>query len=388
MAVRRQAWCPRCDELRPGRAGGRCPACPARLVEAPAAAVRVSAGPDSDGGTLRTTVRQRLRRLRAVLPALRAAALALGAVALVTGSFVAGRATRSSAQTQAGSGASASAGGSGAAVASTSTQPGPGLRELGWHASSGQVTVTLRRIENGADFSTVTLGVAGLAGIRVAAFNGLRIEDGRGNDLSGEGTTTKQPINSGRIQFEQGGGTDYLVQFNRTIAYTAVARVDLQSLTTVQMTTETAQGTLTDAAMRRDIDRDGQANEPGTTAGPCSACPLSAGGGLKTIKVAGATYRHGKVVLLFAPADPAHWSMDTGDGDAEVDADNGQVSSDTQPLPGGGLMVTFAASSLALVSPAGNAKMPFRVQLFASRQGSTQGPWRIDQNSGSAGAGG
>ena len=367
---RRQAWCPRCDELRPGRAGGQCLACRARLVALPGVA---APAPDPARAAM-------AGRLRALLPGLRAVALTLGAAALVVGSFVAGRTTRSSAAAQGASGVTAAS--PSAAATTVTTQPGPGVRPFGWHASHGQVTVTLRSIENGSDFSTVVLDVAGLAG-GVTAFNGLRIEDARGNDLTGEGTATKEPVGRDRSGFQLGGGTDYLVQFNHPIDFGAVARVELHSLTIVQPTEELVSGSLFDPALRRSIDQNGQATATATQ--PCPTCRLLLRcTTCKVTRILGSAYRHGRVVLLFTPADPAH-SLITDDQSSEVDAPNGQVSIDTQPLASGGTMITFQASSLALISPAGRPTMAFTTHVFASRQLVAQGPWRIAQTSGGAG---
>jgi len=370
MAVaRRQSWCPRCDELRPGRAGGRCPACPARLV---ALSAEVAApAPDPARAAAR-------RRLRGLLPGLRTGALALAAAALVVGSFVAGRATRSS--------AAAAAAATATTATPATTQPEPGVRQFSWRASHGQVTVILRSIENGTDFSTVDLDVTGLTG-GVVAFTGLRIEDAHGNDLTGEGAATKEPVDGGNRSPSRFGGTNYLVQFSHPINFSAVARVELRSLTLVQPAEELVSGSLFDAALRRSIDQNGQATATATQ--PCPTCRLQLRcSTCKVTRILGSAYRHGRVELLFAPADPAHWSLITDNRSAEVDGPNGQVSIDAQPLAGGGTLVSFLASSLALISPAGQATMPFTTHVFASRQLAAQGPWRIDQTSGTAGAGG
>jgi hypothetical protein len=371
----RQSWCPRCDELRPGRAGGRCPVCQARLVTLPAV---TALAPDPARAAL-------LLRLRGMLPGLRAAALTLGAVGLVVGSFVAGRATRSSAATAPGAGSAAAGAPSGSTPTAT-TQPGPGVRLFNWHAAHGRVTVTLRSIENGSDFSTVVLNVAGLDG-GVTSFVGLRIDDARGNDLTGVGGATKVPVGGDRNGFPLGGGSDYLVQFSRPIDLGGVARVELRGLTVVQPTEELVSGILYDPALRRSIDQNGQATA--TAAQPCATCRLLLRcATCKVTRILASVYRQGRVVLLFAPADPAHWSLSANDQNAKVDGPNGQVSIDAQPLASGGTMITFLASSLALISPTGQATMHFTTHVFASRQLVAQGPWRIDQGSAAAGAGG
>src|SRR4029450_12177389 len=85
MAGGRQAWCPRCDEVRTARPGADCPVCGRRLLAVPAERPR----PPRPGRAARP-----LGRLRALAPAAAAVGVALLVLAVVASAFAAGRLTR------------------------------------------------------------------------------------------------------------------------------------------------------------------------------------------------------------------------------------------------------------------------------------------------------
>src|SRR4029453_7814261 len=93
----RQAWCPRCDEVRAARPGADCPVCGPRLLgvpagrpgQPPARGPPPAPGPPRPGGANRL-----LGGLRALAPAATAVGVALLVLAVVASAFAAGRLTR------------------------------------------------------------------------------------------------------------------------------------------------------------------------------------------------------------------------------------------------------------------------------------------------------
>src|SRR4029450_9135566 len=146
MAGGRQAWCPRCDEVRAGRPGAACPVCGRQLLRVPPA----PPGHPEPGPAARAP-----RRARALLPLAGAVGVALRVLAVVGSAFVAGRLTRTTP--------------SAPAAAPTSTPPdllddeGPdtGRRDVDWQARAGGITVKLRSLTVGTGFSRLELHVDG-----------------------------------------------------------------------------------------------------------------------------------------------------------------------------------------------------------------------------------
>ena len=85
MGGGRQAWCPRCDEVRAARPGAACTVCGRQLLAVP---------PARPGQPLPGRGQRVARRLRAMAPAAAAAGVALLVLAVVASAFAAGRLSR------------------------------------------------------------------------------------------------------------------------------------------------------------------------------------------------------------------------------------------------------------------------------------------------------
>jgi hypothetical protein len=363
MSGRRQAWCPRCDELRPARPGAACPVCGRGLLPLPAARTPEprGAGPAARAAT----------RLAGLLPALRAASTGLVVLAVVAGTFAAGRVTRATPTTP-------------QAAPATTAPPfadqGPlaGRRVFGWHAERSGVGVTLEQIEVGSTFTRVDLNVDGLAaGESVTAVHGLRILDARGRDLA-PSMRTADNILSPDSGLRGDSGSE--LRLAAPIDWQQVAAVRLTSLTVSHPVTARLRGAVVDAGLRhttdtRPEDLDGQlpACKGCRVELTCAAC--------RTVKPAGSGYGRPGVVLLLVPRGPLGQSAINPGGQLTVSAGpaGNELTSWRDTAPDGTTAVGFDARELARDTDRGNPRMRFTVDLAADAEHHLRGPWTITQ---------
>src|SRR4029453_2541660 len=146
MAGGRQAWCPRCDEVRAARPGTACPVCGRRLLTVPPA----RPGQPQPGPADRPA-----RRLRALAPLAGAVGVALLVLAVVGSALVAGRLTRTTPSAPAVAPTTPGPG-------SPAEGPGPRPRVLIGGAGPGGVTGTLRTLPVAPGFPRLELHVGGV----------------------------------------------------------------------------------------------------------------------------------------------------------------------------------------------------------------------------------
>jgi hypothetical protein len=366
---RRPAWCPRCDELRRGRAGSACPICSARLVGLPRAAAAVSwqAGRDA-----------LLRRVRSRLPVLRAVAAAVAVLALLVGGFVAGR-------------AAAPARAAPAAPATTTppslTLPGGralsgSFRDLGWRAVHGRVSLTLRSIFATRDTTNLVLEAAGLEpGWSLETVGDLHLLDGQGRELAINRLGEDLPVF--RAHESSPGLAAVTVALQGRVDPNVVARVSVGRLLLGQRFEDHLTGTLVDAQLKRAVDQ-AQGRRPNPPAS-CPSCRLRVRCAVcQGVRVTGTAYRRGQVTLLLGTTGghpegglPAHTEiLISGSGGP------GQINALDTTLEGGDTVVTFDARQLAEISGRGQATMSFIVTATRDLMRTEQGPWRIDRQSG------
>ena len=365
MSGRRQAWCPRCDELRPARPGAACPVCGRALLPLPATR---TAEPRGAGPAARAAA-----RLAGLLPALRAASTGLVVLAVVAGAFAAGRVTRATPTTPPAAPAST-------APAFADQGPLAGRRVFGWHAKRSGVGVTLVQIEVGSTFTRVELNVDGLApGESVSEVHGLRILDARGRDLAPAARLADVVLSPDR-GFQRGAAADFELRLAAPIDWGQVATVRLASLTVSHPVTAKLRGAVVDAGLRRSSDDrpedlDGQlpACNSCRVEIPCSDC--------RTVKAAGSGYGRPAVALLLAPRGPLGQSAINPGGQVTVTAGpaGNELTSWRDTAPDGTTAIGFDARELARDTIPGNSRMRFTVDLVADAEHGLRGPWTIAQ---------
>jgi hypothetical protein len=376
MAGRRQAWCPRCDELRAARPGTACPVCGlAGLLALPPQ-------PGQPGASLRGRAAS---RLRALLPAVRSVAVVVLLLAVVAGAFVVGRLTRSTPATTATPPAS---------TLPNFSEDGPvtGRRDFGWRASDNGVTVTLRAVTVGVGFTRLELNVAGqdhLPGIN--ALDGLRVQDAGGNDLLPGGEITH--INTASSDGGSDGSVDTDVVLDRAIDPQALARVQVRGLTIADNVDERFGGVLVDPELQRNLTEDGRFLRQQRPS--CPGCKIRVDcGGCRTIRVAGTAYHRDQVLLWLAPAA----STRLPDLNAAVrgvvvfsgDGDQGglELTSWIDELDGdGGAVVAFDANELAIRTTdaqTGKGRMAFDLAVSVEAELPVRGRWVITQQGSSS----
>jgi hypothetical protein len=282
MAGGRQAWCPRCDEVRTARPGAACPVCGRQLLRVPPA----RPGQPEPGLGDRAA-----RRLRALLPLAGAVGVALLVLAVVGSAFVTGRLTRTTPAAP--------------AAAPTSTAPGFGddegpetsRRDVNWQARAGRITVTLRSLTVGTGFSRLELHVDGVPrGRRVSALQRLRIRDADGRDLLARGelasiaTATSRP--------NPAGGVDTEVVLDRPLDLPAVASVELGGLTVGSDAVDVLEGSLLDRELRRKARGTLDDGSWLIERSSCPDCKLRAEcQDCHTLRVVGSAYRRGRMLI-------------------------------------------------------------------------------------------
>ncbi len=352
----RQAWCPRCDELRSARAGSPCPACSSTLLRLPSAERR----PTPAGWQAAAT-----GRLRALLPAATTLAVGLAVVAVVAGAFAAGRVTRTT----------PSAG----PVASVPTEtasddsgpPTGGDSVYRWTSrQQGKLTLTLERIQVREQGSTLTVDVDGLApGEAVMGLRGVSITDKDGGQLLRGGPIDYAPTTDSGTD---GGATEVILR-SPVEPLAAVAAVTVQGVFVTDQTAEEAEGTLVHPGLRPSDEP----IRPETPPVSCPGCRVSVRcTRCRTMQVAASDYRRRDVVILLTPKGPRAQSV-LGPDVVEVTIVN--ATTDIQPTvstgPDGTTAVRFPAEALA--SDGGGGRHDFLVSVQSHLEHQVVGPWRM-----------
>jgi hypothetical protein len=370
VGQRRQAWCARCDELRAWRPGSPCPVCSASLVALPQLARTMG----WRGG--RDALAQRLRSL---LPLARAVAIAAVTLALVAGAFAGGRSSRPS--------SSASASASTTTGASVRPLPGGGLstdvsRVFGWRVPHGTVTLTLDRITASGGTTQIDLEVGGLE--REWTFGGvigLRLTDSAGRELAVG--RPNEPLAADELVSLGGGSVRGTVSLTRRIDPNAVAGATVAQIIELRRSSETLRGALVDAELKRSMDTSPQTAPD--RQGTCPTCSLEvACVDCETVRVMGATYRDGRVVVLLSQPgqEASEESLAAADISVSTGGAGGQVGSFEDTAEGGDTVVEFTARDLASSTPRGQGRMPFEVVARVMRSQLLTGPWQVDQRGG------
>jgi hypothetical protein len=356
--ARRQAWCPRCDELRAARAGAGCPTCSSTLLPVPTAERR----PTPAGWRAATGA-----RLRALLPAARALAAGLAVLALLGGAFAAGRVTRATPTAgQAGPGTTE--------PADTTVPPGDQVPLAGgdfhWSSQSRKgLTLVLQRIEVRRRSTVLTVGTDGLRGDQaIVALHGVSITDPDGHELLPGGPLDGEPIGSGAV----GSNLVEIVLPSPVDHLGSVAAMAVGGVTVTDHVAEAAHGTLVDRGLR--LSDGGPVPLPAT----CAGCHLEVRctDGCRTMQVAASAYRHRDVVVVLTPKGPRSASVLSGG--PEVLAIDDTTSSNVQPQvnvePDGTTAVRFPAAAVA-TGRAGPFRFTLSVEADLGRE--VRGPWRM-----------
>lgn len=369
MGGGRQAWCPRCDEVRAARAGAACPVCGRQLLAVPPA----RPGQPQPGQADRLA-----RRLRALFPAAAAVGVACLVLVVVASAFAAGRLTRTTP--------------SAPAAAPTSTTPdllddeGPdaGRRDVNWQASDGGITVKLRSLTVGTGFSRLELHVDGVRrGREISALERLRIRDAAGRDLLARGELAT--IATAASRPNPSGGVDTEVVLDRPLDLPAVASVELGGLTVGREVVELLDGSLLDRELQR---RAGDAPEDGAWLAErrgCPGCRLQvACQDCRTIRVVGRAYRRGRVLIAVEALGPVEQTaLNPSRRRVLVTGDGGVVELTAWiDGTGGSAVISIGADVLAatrLGDPDDVQPMPFIVRVQAEAEQAIRGAWTIRQ---------
>jgi hypothetical protein len=369
---RRQAWCPRCDELRAARPGTACPVC------GRAGLLALPPQPGQPAASLRGRA---VRRLRALLPAARTGAMVALLLATVAGAFAVGRLTRTTPATTATAPATTLPG-----MGFSEDGPVTGRRSFGWRASDNGVTVTLRGATVGASFTRLELNVAGTGHLPgVNALDGLRVQDADGNDLLPGGEIAH--INTASSDRGDGGSVDIDVVLDRPIDPQALARVQLRGLTIAERVSERLVGVLVDPELQRNLSEDGHFLREQRPS--CPGCRVRVDcGDCRTIRVAGTAYHRDQVLLWLEPASSSRrpgLSAAVRGVVAFSGGDRGELelTSWIDDLDGdGGAVVAFDANGLAnqTTDPnTGKGRMAFDLAVSVDAELPVRGRWDITQ---------
>ena len=212
-----RAWCPRCDAVRPGET--TCPTCGTPLADledaaqpdAPLPPPPATDAPAEPAGPSRLRI------------ALVAATLVVAGLA-----FVAGRSAARSAATPAATAAPA--------TSTTAPEPGADVRELGWSARAGRVTVTAVSashvmVDERETVARIVFRVDGLPpGQRVLALRGLRLLDSGGGTFSS--LEQRQLGSEGGAPVAPGDGDPgtFTLLTGRAPRLSSLARIELAAL--------------------------------------------------------------------------------------------------------------------------------------------------------------
>jgi hypothetical protein len=366
MGGGRQAWCPRCDEVRAARPGAACTVCERQLLAVP---------PARPGQPLPGRGQRVARRLLALAPAAAAAGVALLVLAVVASAFAAGRLSRTTP--------------SAPAAAPATTAPGfldegpeTGRREFGWEDRDSELTVELRSLTVGTGFTRLELHVDGVRrGREISALEGLRIRDADGKDLLLGGELAR--IATAASRPSPGGGIDTEVVLERPLDPQAVAAVELRGLTVARGIQERIGGTLVDQELRnRAADNFDDTVWLARRQG-CPGCQLDvACEDCTGVRVAGWAYRRGRVTIAVEALDQVEQTALNPSRRRVLVTDDGGLSE----LPawidgsGGSAVITVAADLLAAVrygDPDDDEPMAFNVVIQAQAEEVVRGTWAI-----------
>jgi len=370
MAGRREAWCPRCDELRAARPGTACPVC------GRAGLLALPPQPGQPGASLRGRAG---RRLRALLPATRTGAVVVLMLATVAGAFAVGRLTRSTPSATATPPASTLPG-----ISFSEDGPITGRRNFGWRASDSGITVTLRGVTVGVGFTRLELNVAGFGRLPgVSALDGLRVQDADGNDLLPGGEIAH--INTASSDGGASGSVDTDVVLDRAIDPQALARVQVRGLTIADSLNERLHGVLVDPELQRNLTEDGRFLRERPS---CPDCKVRVDcGDCQTIRVAGTAYHRDQVLLWLEPVGSTRRpglnaavrgvvAFSGGRGGLEL------TSWIDGPEGDSGAVVAIDANELAIRSTdadTGKGTMAFEVAVSVDAELPVRGRWAITQ---------
>jgi hypothetical protein len=368
MGGGRQAWCPRCDEVRAGRAGTACPVCGRGLL----------AVPDARPGQPRPRPADRVaRRLRALAPAAGAVGVALLVLAVVASAFAAGRLTRTTPSTPTAAPTTSTAAGF------ADEGPDTGRRDFNWEARASGLTVELRSVAVGTGFTRLELHVEGVPkGREVSALERLRVRDRAGKDLLAGGEVARIATAASRPA-PGGSGVDAEVVLDRPIDQQAVASVELGGLTLGHDVAERLVASLVDPQLqRRPIDSpQDQAWLLHRTS--CPGCGLQVHcDQCRTVRITGSAYRRGRVVVALEAVGPvAHTALNASRRRVLVTGDGG-LSELPAWIDGSGDTAAVTVGADVLASTQDSGKMAFALTVQALAEQVVRGSWAIRQAGG------
>jgi hypothetical protein len=363
---RREAWCPRCDELRAARPGTPCPVC------GRAGLLALPSQPGPPGASLRVRA---ARRLRGLLPATRTGGVVLLLLATVATAFAAGRLTRSTPT---------------AAAAPPATtllgfgEDGPitDRRTFDWQADDQQLTVRLNAVTVGVGFSRLEFAVDSF-GRRlpgVTALDGLRIQDAAGNDLLPGGEIAH--INTASSDHGSGGSVELDVVLDQAIDLKALARVQVRGLTIAETYNDRLMGVLVDPKLQRNLTEDGGFLHKRPSCPDCRVrvdCTRC-----RAVRVAGTAYHRDQVLLWLEPVGPTRRSgLDALQG-AVVFGGAGGIELDSwvdSQEDQDGAVVAFDANELAnrTTDARGKGRMAFDVVVSIEAEQQVRGRWVLSR---------
>jgi hypothetical protein len=365
MGGGRQAWCPRCDEVRTARPGAACPVCGCQLLAVPAA---------RPGQPQLRPADRVARRLRTLAPAAGTVGVALLVLAVVASAFAAGRLTRTTP--------------SAPAAAPTTTAPGfvdegpeTGRRDFGWEARAAGLAVKLRSVTVGTGYSRLELHVDGVPPSRqISALQRLRIRDRDGNDLLASGEVASIATAASRPGAQ--GGIDTEVVLDRPIDRQALASLELGGLTVAREVNEQLRATLTDPELRRLMDN---GTDEDTLAGRrgCPGCRLRvACEGCRTVRVTGSAYRRNRLVIAVQALGPVGRTALNPSGRRVIATDEVGVSELAAWVDGSGGDAAVTVDAVQLAGIRGgpyDQQLAFKVTLQSLAEQAVRGPWTIRQ---------
>ena len=368
MGGGRQAWCPRCDEVRAARPGAACPVCGRQLLALPAE----RPGQPEPRGADRTA-----RRLRALAPAAGAAGVAVLVLAVVASTFAAGRLTRTTPKAPA------------AATATSSPRfldegPETGRRDLNWKARASGLTVRLRSLTVGTGFTRLELHVDGaLQGRGISALEGLRIRDGDGNDLLPGGELASIATAASRPAGRPGIDTE--VVLDRPLDLQAVASVELRGLTVARRVTELLAASLVDRELQR---RSGDSFEDRAWAAnrrDCPGCRLRVTcESCRTLRLTGSAYRRGRVLVAVEAVGKVNQTALNPFRRQVLVTDEPGVSELSAWIDGDDdqAVISIGVDLLGGIwpdTPDDGRPMPFKIKVQAQAEQAVRGSWAIRQ---------
>ncbi|HEX8863277.1 MAG TPA: hypothetical protein VGC06_30125, partial [Actinomycetes bacterium] len=281
----------------------------------------------------------------------------------------------------------------GAAAASPTTTagrllPGGGLstdvsRAFGWSVLSGNVTLTLNRITATGGATHVVFEVSGLE--RDWTFGGVQ-----GLQMTGTGgspllaAAPGEALTADELQDLGGGSQAGTIELSNRVDPNAVASVSVGQVIATRRSHEQLQGSLLDAELKRRMDSSSPPNQFDRP-GACPDCKLEVHCvDCETARVAGSTYRDGRVVVLLSQVGKVAPGEALGDADILVSTNGpgGQIGSFESSTEGGSTVVSFDARDLASATPHSQQRMGFDVTASVMRSEVVNGPWLIDRNGG------